>query len=732
MASSLFEKAKFKTRKLLRPPPQESSSEMSRLYRPLDENSDEIRLLTLLPKSRKTGVPHCTLETYSLEAFTPQYLHFLSTSGVANLGKRRTTSQWIRSRIAPELAGLAPLNRIHSTQPPSSQYRFQWGDYAALSYVWGDENDNCIIVLNEQPRRVTSNLAKALSAFLQDGEFEDGFKLWVDAICINQQDLSERARQLRRMRDIYGSAWAVIAWLGEASFRSSSAIQLVRDLSALSETDCGSQIEACLRSDPDYLGNGCWLAMHDLMKRPYWYRLWIIQEIIMGASATWIRCGTVSIDWTSFCAGISFLEENLWLVKDELLIKERLAATSENGPAWSVMGIHLVYQDLSPLSDREENGGQYPSFERLLDISNTAECSDPRDKVYALVGLMSAAVADSLQPDYTLPVRHVYAATARTFIRVEGNLEPIREGNPWGPSNAPSWAADWLWKGRLRSSRTENQLWGPTRFFPRLGPNDSSHIPYCASGGTRHDTSFSSDGSLLTCSGFIVDSISGLSARGRGYFYWDKNTIVQPVQWNSVYGDFNATAAAFYRTLVLDRVAGGGKATARHAAILHLPRTFRRGAQEFTKRGWGWLAGQAGYYFRWEEFRSMNAGFQLGCHRLDDFFHDEIPPDASELDYSEVYSCFDRASQKRRFMTTTNGYMGWAPDNIFGKDSEQTRPSDMIAVLLGCSTPVVIRRYGPCGYFQVIGEAYVQGLMDGEAMELVNTGKLQCARMTFC
>ncbi|KAF5983611.1 heterokaryon incompatibility het-6 [Fusarium coicis] len=718
MASSLIEKARYKTRKLLQPAPQESSSEMNRLYYPLDENSDEIRLLTLLPKSRKTGVPHCTLETYSLKAFTPQYLHFLSTSGVANLGKRRTTSQWIRSRIAPELAGLAPLNRIHSTQPPSSQYRFQWGDYAALSYVWGDENDTRIIVLNDQPRPVTSNLAKALSAFLQDGEFDDGFKLWVDAICINQEDLGERARQLRRMRDIYGSAWAVIAWLGEASFRSSSAIQLIRDLSALSETDCGSKIEACLRSDPDYLGNGCWLAMHDLMKRPYWYRLWIIQELIMGASATWIRCGTVSTDWTSFCAGISFLEENLWLVKDELLIKERLAATSENGPAWSVMGIHLVYQDLSPLSDREENGGQCPSFGRLLDISNTAECSDPRDKVYALVGLMSAAVADSLQPDYTLPVRHVYAATARIFIQVDDSLEPIREGNPWGPSNAPSWAADWLWKGRLRSSRIENQLWGPTRFFPRLGPNDSSHIPYCVSRGTRHDASFSSDGSLLTCSGFIVDSISGLSARGRGYFYWDKSTIVQTHQWKSVYGDFNTTAAALYRTLVLDRVAGGGKATARHAAILHLPRTFRQGAQEFTKRGWGWLAGQAGYYFRWEEFRSMNAGFPLGCHRLDDFFYDEIPPDASELDYSEVYSCFDRASQKRRFMTTTNGYMGWAPDNIFGTDSEQTRPGDMIAVLFGCSTPVVIRRYGPCGYFQVIGEAYVQGLMDGEAMEL--------------
>ncbi|KAF5566543.1 heterokaryon incompatibility het-6 [Fusarium phyllophilum] len=266
------------------------------------------------------------------------------------------------------------------------------------------------------------------------------------------------------------------------------------------------------------------------------------------------------------------------------------------------MGIHLVYQDLSPLSDREENGGQYPGFGRLLDISNTAECSDPRDKVYALVGLMSAAVADSLEPDYTLPVRHVYAATARSFIQVDDNLEPIREGNPWGPSNAPSWAADWLWKNRLRSSRTENQLWGPTRFFPRLAPDNSSHIPYSASGGTRHD------------------------------------------------------------------------------ALLRFP--------------------AMDPYSRVEEFRSMNAGFRLGFNRLDDFFYDEIPQDASELDYSEVYSCFDRASQKRRFVTTTNGYMGWAPDNIFGKDSEQTRPGDMIAVLFGCSTPVVIRRYGPCGYFQ--------------------------------
>lgn len=705
-------------------------SKTSPLYEPLNEATDEIRLLTLLPKSRSTGIPHCTLGTYSLRAFTPQHKTFLFSTVTVNSSLRSTTSEWKQSRLEPELAGLAPLKRLHSKHPPPSHYRFTWGDYAALSYVWVDEKDTTIIAINNKRRRVTTNLAKALSAFVQDGEFEDGYKLWVDAICINQQDMDERARQLRKMRHIYGDAWSVVAWLGEPSFQSDSAIQLIRDFADLSKTNSGSQIESCLRREPEFLGKGCWLALHDLMERPYWSRLWIIQEMIMGASATWIRCGCASIDWVSFCSGLAFLEENLWLVEDELLVRERLVVTKKNGPAWSVMGIHLVYQDLSILSEREEKGGQYPSFGRLLDIANDAECSNPRDKVYGLVGMMSIPVSSSLRPDYTLPVNQVYAATARTFIEVDGNLEPIRDGNLWGPSKGPSWAADWLWEGRIRSSRAENQLWGPTRLFPRLGPEALLQTPYNASGDTRHDAAFSIDGSILTCSGFIVDSISGLSARGTGYFDLDKTSIVQPHRWNSAYGDRSATSEALYCTLVMDRISGGARATARHAAIFHLPRTFEQGEQEFSKRGWSWLAGQSDYYFRWEGFHEVNSSFKLGDDQLSDFFDDTIPDEASEFDFSEVYSCFDRSSQRRRFMATANGYIGWAPDNIYGTKSQQTKTGDLIAVLCGCSTPIVVRPHGH--QYQVIGEAFVQGLMDGEVMELVNSGKLERISFDFC
>ena len=82
---------------------------------------------------------------------------------------------------------------------------------------------------------------------------------------------------------------------GWASFRSAAAVQLLRDLAVLSEAGCGGQIEACLRAEPDYLGNGCWLALHDLMERSSWYRLRTTQEMTMGASATWIRYRTAAI-----------------------------------------------------------------------------------------------------------------------------------------------------------------------------------------------------------------------------------------------------------------------------------------------------------------------------------------------------------------------------------------------------------------------------------------------------
>jgi hypothetical protein len=198
----------------------------------------------------------------------------------------------------------------------------------------------------------------------------------------------------------------------------------------------------------------------------------------------------------------------------------------------------------------------------------------------------------------------------------------------------------------------------------------------------------------------------------------------------TAYGDCTATAEALYRTLICDRVAYGHKAGPQHSAIFNLPSTFALGGPQFKDRGWAFLTGQEGYYFRWEQFRAGMRDFPMGEYQFDDFFSDEVPPEASEFVFIEAYSCFDRSCKKRRFMTTTNGFMGWVPDNIYSNEDQQTQPGDLIAIVFGYSTPLAIRPLGD--RYQVLGEAYVQGLMDGEAITTLEEGKYETQSFVFC
>jgi len=113
------------------------------------------------------------------------------------------------------------------------------------------------------------------------------------------------------MRDIYRKACLLVAWIGEEDNASGSAIELIEELSQYGRAGSGTELESELRDNPAYLGTGYWLALRDFMERPYWYQLWIIQEIIMGESSMVVRSRTCSISWKSFCARIGVLQEHL-------------------------------------------------------------------------------------------------------------------------------------------------------------------------------------------------------------------------------------------------------------------------------------------------------------------------------------------------------------------------------------------------------------------------------------
>jgi hypothetical protein len=119
----------------------------------------------------------------------------------------------------------------------------------------------------------------------------------------------------------------------------------------------------------------------------------------------------------------------------------------------------------------------------------------------------------------------------------------------------------------------------------------------------------------------------------------------------------------------------------------------------------------------------------LGSQSLGSFFTDYVPKDAEEVTYMEVYCSVQRSVQQRRFMLTKNGYFGWVPDNLYCGDdvTHEVEVGDKIAIVFGCSTPLVIRPKRD--KFEVLGEAYVQGFMDGEALDLL--GSHGCAQETF-
>lgn len=702
------------------------------IYSPLNQTIDEIRLLTLRPCLPDQPL-ECALEKASLQDCLPAYTSFVQSSGLSGNTRRQVKQIWAASTRACDVnhAGPGPPSPLAAdpflgSVPGPDHYRFNWGDFAALSYVWGDGILRENIILNGEVVSITANLAIALRTLAADEVFTGQYRLWVDAICINQVDDEERADQVQKMRDIYGGAWAVVSWLGRSHPGASInfAFPFLRILASL-EGDRRN-----LGNFQEPLKDTYFYALSRLMRKDYWFRLWIIQEVVMGASSTVLRYGDEIIDWNTFCRGIGVLYHGSnWLFKDTALELAYVSRGIREPAVWATYGVHLVHNDLRQLTRSQEHGGGWPSFRRLLDIANTAECRDVRDKVFGLVGMMDSAIAADIMKAFEYEPPRLFTAVSRAFIIHTNSLDPLRQGNPWGQVGAPSWAADWTWEGRIRFSRPEYNLVAP--HWDNSEPEPDPALIYRAHGYTAPSFCFLDDWRLLRCEGFIFDEIAGLGAPEAGFFKWDKHRVIQCPSWKSAYGSPELTGQALWNALLLSVIAKGERTHQRHAALLSLPASFWMALPQFEARGWDWLAAQRGYYFKWQYWRDANDHLMLGERPLASFFTNVIPEDADEITYTEIYCASQRAVQQRRFMLTKGGYFGWGPDNAYTNDeSMELRVGDKIAVVFGCSTPLVIRPKGV--RFEVVGEAYLQGFMNGEALDLLKSGDCKAQAFTFC
>ncbi|KIX00455.1 uncharacterized protein Z518_10595 [Rhinocladiella mackenziei CBS 650.93] len=267
--------------------------------------------------------------------------------------------------------------------------------YTAISYTWGNDAQTETIHVDGHPLRIKPNLWACLYT-LRRYYWQ---YIWADAICINQDDVTEKNQQVRMMDQIYRNATVVSVWLG---------LVPLPDWLNVSGPIVTLEID-----DFDWAE-----SMEDLANRPYWTRSWTIQEYML-AREIHVYCSNSRVEGPFFqellarAAGIDLLS-----IKDD-----GLAAQSDLIRKWPALPINFGRH-----VDRMPELYQ-PLYDLLIRHGN-AQSKDPRDKVFALLGLVPREEQFFLLksfPDYSLSMEQVNAVTLShlQFFAVGQPLEPI-------------------------------------------------------------------------------------------------------------------------------------------------------------------------------------------------------------------------------------------------------------------------------------------------------------------
>jgi hypothetical protein len=246
-----------------------------------------------------------------------------------------------------------------------------------LSYEWGEPTRTKHIFCENRVLMVTTNLLAALKRLRQPRKER---LLWIDAVCINQEDLKERLQQVALMSAIYKSAKQTILWIGEEKSNTQEAFNIMPILAqALQKFGDPSRLADYLSQVKDrsvlrfidkirqLLTESACTGLLDLFSRPYFGRLWIMQEICLSSKAS-ILCGTHSLDWNTFYMAARLTYEC------EFVNKGR-----------SVSAIGRI-NTLKALQVAVVHGRQ--NLGHIILGGSTFCATDPRDHVFAILGML--------------------------------------------------------------------------------------------------------------------------------------------------------------------------------------------------------------------------------------------------------------------------------------------------------------------------------------------------------
>ena len=307
-------------------------------------------------------------------------------------------------------------------------------DFFALSYTWGTSSR----IPRVQGVGVTDNLFAALINLAGESRL-----WWIDALCINQDDVHEKNQQVRIMGRIYQKAKQVCIWLGDPDIVSAELLRRIGrslDLQDLQVLETGYSNEELENLGlPEFQHPG-WGALLQFLAHPYFGRVWVLQELTVAKQPFLVACGTLRFDW-----GLQALHTYFLRVRHLLRVVQSQSLQSQ---ASFREVARAAAQGVTLISSKLKDCPQSLSLEHLLGISYYLECTDPRDKIVALLGLTSEqdqSIAN-IHIDYNQPVVDFYhdvtgiiMTTCRSLklllLVVDSSLQQVQ--------GLPSWVPDY-------------------------------------------------------------------------------------------------------------------------------------------------------------------------------------------------------------------------------------------------------------------------------------------------
>jgi len=557
--------------------------------------------------------------------------------------------------------------------------------YTALSYTWGAPIFDVQFQLsNKSSIQITTSLAAALR-HLRDGETSTF--LWIDQICIDQSSIPEKEQQIPLMRSIYSHATNTIIWLGDEGEDQPQiafdTLEMIHSRLQLIEGEIGPEdFENLHLPLPDAVE---WKEVKKLLERPWFTRLWVVQEVILSLSL-YVKCARVVVPWDDFALWSGTLKYSGvqgWLEKD----------------TWTPLrqsGLETIFK-LSTYRLFTMSHEQQPSLLEGLTLTRYAQASVAKDKIYGVLGITLASILPRYSDD--ISVQDVFLEAALTAF--SGGLFTLLCCVDHDQPTSPSWVPDRTTSRYTESFGYSTKSWA---LCSASGPAlDETGKPYEVTYSLENNNKeLCIPGKLVDTIVFVGDTIdhpvididnpTQINASWMLYTEMAKNITSYPTGesiWDAFWqtlvagkdGSFNDRAPSDYSeilSLIVDESAG---------QELRLP------GQPYSPRR------QKGFF----TLRSLTT--RKPKQALDD-----------------MRKAFRAALQYRRFAITKAGYFALVPRGA--------GIGDRVAIFQRCNIPFILRNKAAIGEenFELIGESYVHGLMKGEAW-LVDDMELKKVRL---